>query len=169
MTDPTHIRPRPARTAGHGPTQGRNAGTRTDAVREHICQALRTYRTNAEARVRHAEALERADYTIVDGRLLHGDRWSIQDWRTSQLLAKGAGGVEAYNAAYERLNADGTWVDYDTVGDVLPADVLTPGVPSSLGSALEDWVGTPSTPDTEIAEFIGWSVTDVRAHRQYDN
>jgi hypothetical protein len=44
-------------------------------------------------------------------------------------------------------------------------DVIAPGVPPSLGQAIDDWISQTSTPDDEIAEFIGWSVEKVREHR----
>ncbi|MFI5841736.1 hypothetical protein ACIA8K_18700 [Catenuloplanes sp. NPDC051500] len=44
-------------------------------------------------------------------------------------------------------------------------DVVTPGVPRSLRRVLEEWAVDESTPDEEIAEFIGWPVDRVREHR----
>ncbi|GIE78590.1 hypothetical protein Aph02nite_45400 [Actinoplanes philippinensis] len=44
-------------------------------------------------------------------------------------------------------------------------DVVTPGVPPSLRKALEEWVVDESTPDDEVADFIGWPVARVREHR----
>jgi hypothetical protein len=38
----------------------------------------------------------------------------------------------------------------------------------SLGLAIEDWLGALSTPDEEIADFIGRSVEKVREHREED-
>jgi hypothetical protein len=45
------------------------------------------------------------------------------------------------------------------------SDVVTPGVPPSLGRLLEEWAVDESTPDEEIATFIGWPVGKVREHR----
>ena len=44
-------------------------------------------------------------------------------------------------------------------------DIVTPGVPPSLRRALEAWAVDESTPDEEIAQFIGWTVERVREHR----
>ncbi|GAB2571732.1 hypothetical protein Aab01nite_04160 [Paractinoplanes abujensis] len=44
-------------------------------------------------------------------------------------------------------------------------DITTPGVPLSLQQALQEWVVDESTPDEDIAEFIGWTVERVREHR----
>lgn len=50
--------------------------------------------------------------------------------------------------------------------DLAPyVDVVTPGVPTSLRRALEEWAVDEATPDEEIAEFIGWPVARVREHR----
>ena len=38
----------------------------------------------------------------------------------------------------------------------------TPGVPPSFAEALEDWVGTTSTPFEEIAEIAGCEVAEVQ-------
>jgi hypothetical protein len=35
----------------------------------------------------------------------------------------------------------------------------------SLGRAIEEWVDMLSTPDEEIAEFIGWPVEKIREYR----
>jgi hypothetical protein len=54
-------------------------------------------------------------------------------------------------------------------GDRYPAsyleDVVTPGVPPSLGRALQDWVVDEATSDEDVAAFIGWPVARVREHR----
>jgi hypothetical protein len=53
----------------------------------------------------------------------------------------------------------------DDPSNVLCLDVVTPGVPPSLGRVLEEWAVDESTPDEEIATFIGWPVGKVREHR----
>jgi hypothetical protein len=40
-----------------------------------------------------------------------------------------------------------------------------PGLPPSLGQAIEQWVSAWSTADEEIAAFVGWPVAKVREHR----
>ena len=45
------------------------------------------------------------------------------------------------------------------------SDLVTPGVPPSLGRALEEWAVAESTPDEEIATFVDWPVAKVREHR----
>jgi hypothetical protein len=43
--------------------------------------------------------------------------------------------------------------------------VITPGVPPTLRQALEHGAMDESTPDEELAQFIGWPVERVREHR----
>ncbi|MBL7258789.1 hypothetical protein [Paractinoplanes lichenicola] len=50
-------------------------------------------------------------------------------------------------------------------GEAYWPDVVTAGVPPSLRRALEEWVTQDSTPDEEIAAFIGWPVPKVREYR----
>lgn len=44
-------------------------------------------------------------------------------------------------------------------------DVDTPGLPRSLQQALQEWAVNETTPDEDIASFIGWAVEHVREHR----
>lgn len=148
-------------------TPPQNAGSGIDAVREHACRVLQAASSENQTRLRHAEELERAGHRIVGGGQTGPDSWTIYDWRTNQLLAEGATGIEGYDAVAERLDPDDRWFHCDHLWDDVPlTDVETPGVPPSLGRAIEDWLGSTGTPDAEIAEFVGWSVDDVRARRK---
>ncbi|MEU2610624.1 hypothetical protein ABZ570_03420 [Micromonospora sp. NPDC007271] len=44
-------------------------------------------------------------------------------------------------------------------------DVDTPGVPPSLGRAIEEWLAQLKTTDEEIAAFLGWTVEKIRGYR----
>lgn len=44
-------------------------------------------------------------------------------------------------------------------------DVVTLGVPPSLRQALQEWAVAESTPDEDVAAFIGWPLDCVREHR----
>jgi hypothetical protein len=44
-------------------------------------------------------------------------------------------------------------------------EVSTPGVPATLGQAIDDWMAQAATTDEDIAEFIGWPVEKVREQR----
>lgn len=140
------------------------AGLRTDAVRDHIRHALEVGRRANDARLQRVEELERSGHRIVDGGQLAGDAWEIRDWRTGALIAEGSDGLAGYDATAERLDPDDMWFHIDRIYGEPEPYVITPGVPPSLGQAIEDWIGQRSTPDEEIAEFIGWSVEKVREH-----
>lgn len=154
-----------AKASNAGSTPSSRTGT--DAVREHVRRVIEASRGDDQARLRRADELERDGYKIVDGGQIGPDTWAIYDWRTNQLLAEGDNGIEGYDAAAEELDPNEKWFHYDHLYDEVPlSDVETPGVPPSLGRAIEDWLGMESTPDTEIAAFVGWSVDEVRAHRE---
>ncbi|MBM2614850.1 hypothetical protein JIG36_04670 [Actinoplanes sp. LDG1-06] len=58
------------------------------------------------------------------------------------------------------------WVGVDDLfGEAVWPDIATAGVPPSLCRALEDWVTQESTPDEDVADFIGWPLPKVREHR----
>ncbi len=139
---------------------------RTDIVREHIGRVLEAQLAAEDVRLQRAEDLERAGHRIVSGGQVSRDGWEITDWRTGELIAEGNDGLAGYDAATDRLDPENMWFHVDRLDDDEPLpDVTTPGMPPSLGSAIEDWIGQSSTPDEEIAEFIGWSVEKVREHR----
>jgi hypothetical protein len=139
---------------------------RTDIVREHIRRVLEAQAAADDARFHRAEDLERAGHRIIDGGQVSVDGWEIRDWRTDELIAEGDDGFAGYEAAVARLDPDNTWFHADLLDHDEPLpQVATPGLPPSLGRAIEDWIGQMSTSDEEIAEFIGWSVEKVRDHR----
>ena len=48
------------------------------------------------------------------------------------------------------------------------SEIETPGIPVSLGHAIQDWLAMLATSDEEVAEFIGWPVERNRALREED-
>jgi hypothetical protein len=127
---------------------------------------LEAYLHDGQAWLRYAETLERAGHRIVDGEQTGRDGWVISDWRTKQVIAGGVGGLDGYDAEAARLDPDSMWVHRSRLDDEVPlTDVETPGVPRSLGLAIEDWLGAGGTPDEEVAEFIGWPVDKVSQYR----
>lgn len=160
------------RAAARAGTEATDAAGRTDRrgdclVREHVRRVLQAHRNDDDARARRVGELERDGYRIVEGCQTDGDQWVIHDWRTGELLASGGGGIDGYDAACERLDPAQNWYDSDALYDDVPlSDVATPGVPATLANLLEEWVATTATPDAEIAEFVGWLVSTVTAHRQ---
>jgi hypothetical protein len=139
---------------------------RTDVVREHIRRVLQAQLQTDDARFERAEELERTGHRIVDGGQVSQNGWEIRDWHSGELIAQGEDGIAGYDAAAARLDPDNKWVHVDHLHDDVPLpEVMTPGLPPSLGRAIEEWIGQMSTTDEEIAEFVGWSVERVREHR----
>jgi hypothetical protein len=148
------------------PSTKPTAQPRTDVVREHIRRVLEAQLRADDARFERAEELERSGRRIVDGGQVSTDGWEIRDWRTDEVIAEGTDGLAEYEATVARLDPHDTWFHVDNLDDDEPRPyVTTPGMPPSLGRAIEDWIDELSTPDEEIAEFIGWPVEKVREHR----
>lgn len=155
-----------AATAVAGAPAPRAGGTRTDAVKEHVQRLLEAWQRTDDARYDRAEELERSGRRIITGGQTSQTGWDIRDWRTGELIAEGDDGITGYDAAAHRLDPDGTWFHEDHLDNDEPLpDVVTSGVPPSLGQALDDWINSLNTPDEEIAEFLGWPVEKVREYR----
>lgn len=150
---------RAAREAGD-PT-GRVDQHRADPVRAHIRALLLDQAADMSLRDAEIQELQAQGRRIVGGGQISRHEWEITDWATGQVLARGKDGLEEYAAASERLDPEGTWIHIDHVGPELSPLPDTAGLPESLGTALADWIGSRSTPDEEIAEFIGWPVDKV--------
>lgn len=149
-------------TEAHTPQTGADS-----AVRDYVQALLRQYRSDEDARQERIRGLEAAGRRIVDGGQTGQDEWEITDWRSGETLASGTGGPDAYGEAAQRLDPDGTWLHVDNL-DTEPADVEPVGIPASLADALQDWLGLASTPDEDVAQFVGWSVEYVARCRQED-
>jgi hypothetical protein len=149
------------------------SGTSTDtAVRDYVRALLRQYRADEDARMACIFALEAGGRRIVGGGQIGQDSWEITDWRTGELLANGTGGIDDYDAATARLDPDGKWLHIDTINvepdSVEPTSVEPVGIPASLADTLQDWLGSSSTPDEDVAQFVAWSVEEVAHHREAD-
>lgn len=149
-------------------TTVQTAGTDT-AIREYVRAHLRCRLADEQARLDRVHALEAAGHRMVDGGQTgrtDDDQatWEITDWRTGELLASGIGD-DAYDAEGARLDPDGKWLHIDNVDEDL-TEVEAVGIPVSLANALQDWVGTSSTSDEDVAEIVGWSVEEVTRHRK---
>lgn len=145
-------------------TNSLQAGTDT-AVRDYVQALLRQYRTDEDTRQERIRALETEGRRIISGGQTGEDSWEITDWRTGELLASGTGGIDDYDAAATRLDPDDKWLHIDSLDDD-PTSVEPVGIPASLASALQDWLGFAVTPDEDVAQFVGWSVKDVARHRE---
>lgn len=137
----------------------------TDIVKHHLRRVLEASLNVADDEQDRAEKLERTGHRIVSGGQVSRDRWEITDWRTGEMIAQSDGGIDEYEAALDRLDPDGMWFDAGGLTAIGVPFVRTPGIPASLGEALEEWMGTRSVTDEEIAELIGWPVEKVAKQR----
>ncbi|MEU9849221.1 hypothetical protein [Streptomyces sp. NPDC047985] len=151
--------------------------TGTDAaVREYVRALLHARLADEQARQERIRAFEKAGHRIIGGGQTSGgsddvQTWEITDWRTGDLIVNGTGGYTAYDEATQRLDPDGKWLhidsfDEDGEDEEGGTEVEPVGIPDSLADALQDWLGMSSTPDEDIAEFVGWSVEEVSRHRE---
>lgn len=146
----------------------------TDAVRDHIQRVLKASRDYRQAFISEAEKLEREGWRIVDGGGMgfiddgeggQVEIWETTDWRTGEVIASSKDG-KTHDEVWDDPDRSERWYHRDCINEEAPPYVETPGVPSSLGVAIEDWVGALDTPADEIAEFIGWSVAEVEEYRR---
>ena len=140
------------------------------ALREYVRALLRHNLADEQARQERIRDLEKAGHRIVGGGQTGMSEdgqatWEITDWRTGNLIMDGTGSYEAYDAAAHRLDPDGKWIHIDNIDDD-PTEVEFDGMPASLANALQDWLGTTSTPDEDVASFVGWSVEEVARQRE---
>jgi hypothetical protein len=140
----------------------------TDLTRQHVRKILEARMLDETSRATAIRDLEASGKRLIDSgqtdRLEDGTSvWEIRDWRTKEVLAGGTGD-DGYDDACKELDPAGTWLHIDNVEDTL-TEPVTGGLPHSLGHALDDWVGATSTPDEDIAEWVGWSVEKVRRCR----
>ncbi|MFJ9988529.1 hypothetical protein ACIQUD_31730 [Streptomyces globisporus] len=139
------------------------------AVREYLREHLRCRRSDEDARLERIHAAEAAGHQLIDGGQTgrtadDQSTWEITDWRTGERLASGIGD-DTYDTEVARLDPAGKWLHIDAIDtDLTEADPA--GIPVSLANALQDWIGSASTSDEDIAGFVGWSVEEVVRHRE---
>lgn len=144
------------------------AGTDT-AVRDYLREHLRCRRVDEDVRRVRIRGAEATGYRLIDGGQTgrtadDQSTWEITDWRTGELLASGIGD-DTYDTEAARLDPAGKWLHIDAIDTDL-TEVDPAGIPASLASALQDWIGSASTSDEDIAGFVGWSVEEVARHRE---
>jgi hypothetical protein len=132
----------------------------SDVVRQHARKVLRAPFVAEEARRRRAREILRSGRRVVQGRLTSATRWELRDWLTGTVVACGEDGPAGLRAALT-----GAYHADDLYAEIPGSGPATPGLPPSLGQAIEEWVSAWSTPDEEIAAFVGWPVAKVREHR----
>jgi hypothetical protein len=79
-----------AARSGRGTPTDPAAIPQTDLVKEHVRRVLEANRRADEATLERAEELERNGRRIIDGGQTSEFDWDITDWRTGELIAKGA-------------------------------------------------------------------------------
>lgn len=142
------------------------ARAEVDPAREHVRRVLEQGYEHDLVELRGYEEHERAGRRIVDMGQDGPDSWAVHDWRTGELLARGEGDFDDFDAALERLDPDNVWVDRDGLFSDHVFDIVqTPGVPHSLAQALQEWVDGRNVTDDEIAQFVGWTTDKVHQLR----
>jgi hypothetical protein len=132
----------------------------SDVVRQHARTVLAAPFLAEEARRHRAREIARSGRRVVEGRLISAARWELRDWLTGSVVARGDDGPAGLHAALAgAFHADGLYAEIPGPG------LATPGLPPSLGRVIEEWISDFSTPDEEIAAFVGWPVDKVREHR----
>ncbi|GAA1582253.1 hypothetical protein [Actinoplanes couchii] len=129
-----------------------------DLVQQHVrCLLEAPFRAEAD-RLRQAEEITRTGLRVVEGVLSSATGWELRDWLTGAVIRRGDDGPAGLTRALSgHYDADDLFTDVP--------EPATPGIPPSLGRAIEEWLFAASTPDQDIAEFIGWPVGEVREHR----
>lgn len=140
----------------------------TDRLGKVLAFLLAQKRAEADFDEAEAEREEARGHRIIDGGSTGPASWSVFDWRTQQLIARGDGDHRVYEHALDQLDPDGKWVHIDTIRDKrvwgAPARKQLPGFPDSFVEALAEWVESPRTAPDEIAALVGWTEQEVVDH-----
>ncbi|AEV84830.2 hypothetical protein ACPL_3935 [Actinoplanes sp. SE50/110] len=139
----------------------------SDLLKEHVQSVLEANFASVNQTRRRIEDLEAQGHRIITGGQIGEDGWDIIDWRTSEILAAGDGGLPEYEAAAADLDPDDKFIHHDRILEDEDLEyVSTPGLPDGLANAVEDWVLTADA--DEVAEFIGWPVEKVEEYQAED-
>lgn len=138
----------------------------SDLLKEHVKNVLEANFAGVADIRRRIEELEAQGHRIITGGQIGQDGWDIIDWRTNEILAAGAGGLDEYEAAARDLDPDDKFVHHDRILEDEDLEyVATPGIPDGIANAVEDWVLSDDADPEEIAEFIGWPVEKVEEYQ----
>ena len=129
----------------------------TDFVRHHVRKLLLAPALAEEARRRRARELVRAGRRVVQDVRVSATGWELRDFLDGAVIACGDDFPAGLDAALA-----GRYLARNLYAEIPGPDLATPGIPPSLSHAIEEWVFAPSTPDEEIAEFVGWTPGEVR-------
>ena len=143
-----------------------------DLVRMHVRKLLEALLLDGSDEATRIAELEASGHRIVSGGQTDSydesgkTSWVVTDWRTGEVLLKGRSSLQGMDEAIAGSDPDGTWYHIDhVIMGADPTEVVTEGIPRSLASALDDWIGMMSTTDEDVAEFVGWPVEKVRRCR----
>lgn len=131
--------------------------TVTELVRNHVRKLLLAPSLAENARRRRAREIVRAGYTVVQDVRVSATGWELRDFLTGAVIACGDDFPAGLDAALANR-----YLARDLYTEIPGLELTTPGIPPSLSRAIEEWVFAPSTPDEEIAEFVGWTPGRVR-------
>ncbi|WP_306214964.1 hypothetical protein [Actinoplanes sp. RD1] len=131
-----------------------------DLVRQYVRSLLEAPFVAEQARLLRAQELARSGRRVVQDSRTSATGWELRDWLTGALVARGDDGPAGLRAALA-----GAYHADDLYAEDPGADPAAPGLPVSLGRAIEEWVFAPSTPDDDVATVAGWPVRKVREHR----
>jgi hypothetical protein len=131
-----------------------------DLVREYVRTLLEAPFLADEERLRRAREIERSGRRVVQDSRTSATGWELRDWLTGALIARGDDGPAGLRAALAgAYHADNLYAEAPGAAPVAP------GLPESLGHAIEEWVFASSTPDDDVAAVADWPVRKVREHR----
>ncbi|MFJ9558381.1 hypothetical protein ACIRPH_31625 [Nocardiopsis sp. NPDC101807] len=138
-----------------------------DLVKQHVITLLGRRRELQEAIEKRVSEHEAAGGRVVDGGQVDHDTWEVTDYRTGETLAEGSNGLNGFLELLGSHQAE-SWALIDPLTDDLYDDDLhvTEGLPESLCDALDDWIGSRSTSNEDVAEFVGWPVERVLEARR---
>lgn len=140
--------------------------SKADLIRDHVRAVLEGDRRRDEALSAEIDRLHAAGHRVVSSGQDGPDSWTIMDWETRKVIARGTGGYAAYSAKVNELDPNGRFVEYDNLREDIPWEpVETDDLPSVIGNAFQEWIDNPATTNEEIAEWAGWSVEKVHDYR----
>ncbi|MEV4413777.1 hypothetical protein [Catellatospora sp. NPDC049609] len=134
-----------------------------DLVQEYVRRYLVAQREAERSLADAVDKLKASGHRIIDGGQTSQSTWQYTDWHTGEVIASGDAGTSD-DEVLAALDPDDMYLHIDNI-ERQPVEPENPGIPQSLASALEDWVDLLTTPDEDIARFVGWSVEDVAAAR----
>lgn len=120
-------------------------------IHQHIRAAV-AYEARYEARKQaYIKGYEEEGRRIVDASQTGETSWTVTDYRTGELLARGDGGYEEYSKVVDEVGQH--WMDVSHLLEEVYEDgpPVTEGLSKALCDALSDWVEVASPEEIEAA------------------